>query len=71
MYSTAQVNQFETKDTCIEIVIYNVSLQDNVKIKLNLKIAETCRDGSHNFLWNNWQRNRNLFSLIRDILITL
>ena len=38
MYSGARVNQFEIKDTCIELVI-NVSLQENnEKIKLNLKI---------------------------------
>ena len=32
--------EFEIKDTCIEFVINNVSLQGNVKIKLNLKVAE-------------------------------
>ena len=36
MYSTTWVNQFEIKNTCIEFVI-NVSLQGNVKRKLNLK----------------------------------
>ena len=52
MYSTAWVNQFEIKDTCIEFVINNVSQQGNVKIKLNLKMEEICRDCSPNFLWN-------------------
>ena len=38
MYSSARVNQFEMKDTCFKLVI-NVSQQDeNVKIKVNLKI---------------------------------
>ena len=38
MYSAASVNQFEIKHACFESVI-NVSQQDNnVKIKLNLKI---------------------------------
>ena len=52
MYSTVWVNQFEIKDTCIEFVINNVSPQGNVKIKLNSKVAEICRDYSPNFLWN-------------------
>ena len=52
MYSTAWVNQFEIKDTCIEFVINNVSPQSNVKIKLNLKMEEICRDCGPNFLWN-------------------
>ena len=40
MYSAAWVNQVEMKDTCIEFVINNVSLQgDNVKIKVSLKIT--------------------------------
>ena len=52
MYSTAWVNQFEIKDTCIEFVINNVSRQCNVKIILNLKVEEICRDCSPNFLWN-------------------
>ena len=44
MYSTAWVNQFEIKDTCIEFAINNVSMQsDNVKIKLNLEQVEICR----------------------------
>ena len=39
MYSIAWVNQFEMKDTCIELVINNVSLQgNNVKKKSNSKI---------------------------------
>ena len=43
MYSTAWVNQFEAKDTCIEFVINNVSLQGkNVKTKLNLNVEEIC-----------------------------
>ena len=51
MYSTAWVNQFGIKDTCIEFVINNVSAQgNNVKIKLNLKVKEICRDFSPNFL---------------------
>ena len=40
MCSTAWMNQFEIKDTCIEFVINNVSPQGNVKIKLNLKMKE-------------------------------
>ena len=53
MYSTALMNQFEIKDTCIEFVIDNVSPQgNNVKIKLNLKVEETCRDSRPNFLLN-------------------
>ena len=52
MYSTAWVNQFEIKDTCTEFVINNVSPQDNVKIKFNLKMEEICRDCNPNFLWN-------------------
>ena len=42
MYSTAWVNQFEIKDTCIELVINNVSVQgNNVKIELNLKVTKS------------------------------
>ena len=52
MYSTAWLNQAEIKDTCIEFVINNVSLQGNLKIKLNLKMEEVCRDCSPNFSWN-------------------
>ena len=52
MYSTAWVNQFEIKDTRIEFVINNVSPQGNVKIKLNSKVQEVCRDCSPYFLWN-------------------
>ena len=38
MYSAARVNQFQMKDTWFEFVV-NVSREDNnVKIKLNLKI---------------------------------
>ena len=45
MYSTAWVNQFEIKGTCIEFVINNVSLQgNNVKIKLKLKVEKFFRD---------------------------
>ena len=41
MYSTAWVNQFEIKDTCVEFVVNNVSPQgNNMKIKLNLKVEE-------------------------------
>ena len=51
MYSTAWVNQFEAKDTCIGFVINNVSLQGkNVKTKLNLNVEEICRDCSPNVL---------------------
>ena len=71
MYSTASVNQFEIKETCIEFVINNVSAQGNVKIKLNLKVEDICRDCSPNFLWNEYQRTRILFGLMRGILITL
>ena len=47
------MNQFEIKDTCIEFVIDNVSLQgNNVKIKLNLKVEQIGRDSSPNFLLN-------------------
>ena len=50
MYWTTWVNQLEIKDTCIEFVINNVSRQgNNVKIKLNLKVEETCRDCRPNF----------------------
>ena len=52
MYSAAWVNQFIIKDTCIESVINNVSPQGNVKIKLNLKVEEICKNCSPNFLWN-------------------
>ena len=52
MYSTAWLNQVEIKDTYIEFGINNVSLQDNVNIKLNLKMEEVCSDCSPNFLWN-------------------
>ena len=71
MYSTAWVNQFEIKETCIEFVINNASAQGNVKIKLNLKVEEICRDCSPNFLWNKRQLIRILFSLMRGIFITL
>ena len=38
MYSAARVNQFQMEDTWFEFVV-NVSREDNnVKIKLNLKI---------------------------------
>ena len=38
MYSNAWVNQFEIKDKCTEFMINNVSLQGNVKMKLNLQL---------------------------------
>ena len=51
MFSTAWVNQCEIKDTCTEFVINNISPQSNdVKIKLNLKVEEICRDCSPKFL---------------------
>ena len=47
------MNQFEIKDTCIEFVTNNISPQgNNVKIKLNLKVEEICRDFSPNFFLN-------------------
>ena len=52
MYSTAWVNKLEITDTCIEFVINIVSPQGNVKIKLNLKVEEICRDCSPIFLLN-------------------
>ena len=53
MLSAAWVNRLEVKDTCIEFVINNVArLGNNVKIKLNLKVEEICRDCSPNFLRN-------------------
>ena len=52
MYSTAWVNQFEIKDTCIEFVINNVSPQGNLKIKFNFKMEEICGDCSPSFLRN-------------------
>ena len=45
-------DQLEIKDTYVEFVINNVLPQDNVKIKLNLKVEEICRDCNPNFLWN-------------------
>ena len=71
MYSTAWVNQFEIKEMCIEFVINNVSAQGNLKIKLNLKVEEICRDCSPNFWWNKSQRTRILFNLMRGIFITM
>ena len=51
MYSTAWMNQFEAKDTCIEFLINNVSSQgNNVKTKLNLNMEEICRDCTPNVL---------------------
>ena len=45
-------SQFEFKDKWIKFVINNVSLQNNnLKIKLTLKVEEICRDWSH----PNWQ----------------
>ena len=49
MYSTAWVNQFEIKYTCIEFVINNVSPQGYMKMKLNLQMAEICKDCRPNF----------------------
>ena len=47
----AWANQFEIKGTCIGFVINNVSPQgNNVKLKLNLKVEEICRDCSAKFL---------------------
>ena len=47
MYSTGWVNQFKIKGRCIEFVTNTVSPQgNNVKIKLNLKVEEICRDCS-------------------------
>ena len=41
------MNQFESKNRCTEFVINNVSPQcNNVKMKLNLKVEEICRDCS-------------------------
>ena len=52
MYSTAW-NQFEMKDMCIEFGINNVSPPgNNVKIKLNLKVEEICKDYITNFSEN-------------------
>ena len=53
------------RHVCIEFVINNISPQGNVKIKLNLKVEEIFRDCSANFLWNNWQLTKILFSHIR------
>ena len=48
--STACVNQFEIRGTCIELLSNNVSLQgNNVKIKLNLKMENIFRDCCLNF----------------------
>ena len=53
MYSAAWVNQFEIKGACSELVIDNISLQgNNVKIKLNLKMEEICKECSPNFWWS-------------------
>ena len=49
MYSTTWVNQFEIKDKCIEFMINNVSPQCNVKIILNLKVKQNCRECGPNF----------------------
>ena len=48
------MDQLEIKDTCIEFVINNVSVQGNnyVRIKLNMKVEKSCRDCSSNFLRN-------------------
>ena len=68
MNTTEWLNQFEIKDVYIEFVINNVSAQgnNNAKIKLNLKLKKVCWDCS-----GLWQRTKFLFSLIRDIFITL
>ena len=51
MYSSAWVDQFEIKDTCIEFLINNVSPQgNNVKIKMNLKLEKIFRHCSLIFL---------------------
>ena len=51
MYPAAWENQFKIKDTCIEFVINNVSPHgSNVKIKLNLKVDEICRNCNSNFM---------------------
>ena len=64
MHSTTLVNQCEIKDTCIEFAISNVSpYGNNVKIKLNLKVEEICRDCSPDFLWIKWQRTKFFFFL--------
>ena len=55
----------------IEFVINNVSPQGNMKVKLNLKVEEICGDCSAAIVWNKWQRIKILFSLIRDIFLTL
>ena len=70
-------NHFESAFNCQKLsqtwewVFHYVSPQGNVNTKLNLKVEEICRDCSATFLWNKWQRTRILFSLIRDIFITL
>ena len=51
MYSTAWMNQFEIKDTCIGFVIDNVSPPgNNLQTKLSLKVEDICRDCRPNFL---------------------
>ena len=42
-----------------------LNLRNNVKIELNLKVKEVCRDYSPNFLWKKWQCTKFLFSFIR------
>ena len=70
MYSTAWVNQFEIKDTSIEFTINNVSPQgNNMKIKLNLKIEEICRDFSSIFMRNKAQYTTFSISFMRDTFI--
>ena len=70
-------NHFQSAFNCQKLsqtwewVFHYVSPQGNVNTKLNLKVEEICRDCSATFLWNKWQRTRILFSLIRDIFITL
>ena len=72
MYSPSWVNQFEIKDACIEFVI-NVLAKgnNNVKLKLNIIVKKICSDCSPIFCEINGNAPAFLFSLIRDILITL
>ena len=40
----------QIKEACIEFVSNNVPLHGNMKIKLNLKLVEICRNCRPNFL---------------------
>ena len=74
MYSTAWVNQFEIKDTCVEFVINNVSPQgNNMKIKLNLKVEEIyCKKETAVVIFVKYMTTHQiLFSFITGIYITL